>query len=271
MNDILKIMEDLARRAGRIQMERLGHAHKIEYKGSINLVTEVDHECEELIVSGIQKNFPGDDFLAEEGTVGHPPLHPLPSREGKKSKWIIDPLDGTVNYAHGFPFFCVSIALERDGELAAGVIYDPNRDELFAAEKGRGATMNGAHIRVSAAPILKQSLLATGFAYHDYNAGSNEPVANFDNFENFVRRSRAVRRPGSAATDLAWAACGRIDGFWELYLKPWDMAAGAVIIREAGGSVTAFDGGPFDLYGDEILASNGRIHDEMIEVLKAKR
>ena len=180
-------------------------------------------------------------------------------------RWIVDPLDGTVNYAHGFPFFCVSIALEAEGELVAAVTYDPNRHELFAAAKGQGATLNGQAIRVSETSALAEALVATGFAY---NVHEEERFTNLDHFGNFVKRAQAVRRPGSAAIDLAWVACGRIDGFWELFLKPWDWAAGALLIREAGGSVTAFDGGAFELEGPEILASNGRIHGEMQDVLK---
>ena len=170
-----------------------------------------------------------------------------------------------MNYAHRFPFFCCSIALEIAGELAAGVTYDPNRDELFAAARGQGATLNGRPIRVSGTTALDQALVATGFAY---NVHEEERYTNLDHFGNFVKRAQAVRRPGSAAIDLAWVACGRIDGFWELFLKPWDWAAGTLLIREAGGLATAFDGGPFDLYGPQILASNGDIHREMSEVLK---
>lgn len=258
MSEYLEFMSDLARRAGGIQLERLGGLHRIEYKGVINLVTEVDRECEALIVGGIQKRFPKDDILAEEGSG---------RRSASGNRWIIDPLDGTVNFAHGFPFFCVSIALERDGRLEAGVIYDPNRDELFAAERGYGATMNGEAIRVSESGPLRKSLLATGFAY---NVQEGEQLDNLDHFGNFIKTAQALRRPGSAAIDLAWIACGRIDGFWELFLRPWDMAAGVIIIREAGGRVTSFDGADYDLYGTEILASNGRIHGEMVDVLKKR-
>lgn len=261
MTEVLKMMEALARSAGAIQLFCLGNVKQIDYKGSINIVTEVDRKCEELIVSGIMSHFPDDDILAEEGTG---------ARRKSGRRWIIDPLDGTVNYAHGFPFFCVSIALEEKGELQAGVIYDPNREEMFSAEKGRGAKMNGAPVKVSDSCILKQSLVATGFAYHDYNATDDEIVENLDNFGKFIRHARAVRRPGSAAIDLAWVACGRIDGFWELNLKSWDMAAGVLIVKEAGGKVTTFDGAPFDLYGPEVLASNCAIHDEMTGAL-AKR
>jgi len=256
MSDHITVMKDLAKKAGEIQMKGLGRRHKIEYKGEIDLVTEVDKECEALIVGNLEKAFPGYDIIAEEG-----------SGERSKSayRWLIDPLDGTVNYAHDFPFFCVSIALEKDGKLIAGVVYDPNRDEMFEAEKGKGAFCNGKKIQVSDHAPLRKAMLATGFAY---SVHEDEQKNNIDHFANFVTTARAVRRPGSAAIDMAWVGCGRLDGFWEIYLKPWDMAAGVVIIEEAGGIVTAFDGSDYDLYGTEILASNGKVHNEMGEVLK---
>lgn len=255
MRDELSIMSDLARLAGHIQLDGLGKKHDIQYKGVVDIVTEVDRSCEEMIITELLAYFPGDDVLAEEGSG---------RRTSAKRRWIIDPLDGTVNYAHSFPFFCVSIALEEKGELTAGVIYDPNRDELFLAKRGSGATLNGDPIHVSKTNQIRKSLLATGFAY---NVHEGEKRNNLDHFCNFVRAARAVRRPGSAAIDLAWVACGRIDGFWELFLKPWDMAAGVLLIREAGGLVTSFDGSAFDLYGTEVLASNGRVHREMGETL----
>lgn len=255
MIEQLKLMKDVARGAGAIQLKHLGHAGKIEYKGVANIVTAVDKECEAFIVSEFHKHFPDYDVLAEEGSG---------NRSKSEYRWIIDPLDGTVNYAHGFPVFCVSIALERDGHLIAGVIYDPNRDELFSAAIGCGAFMNDSPIGVSKWKAVSESLLATGFAY---NLHEGERRDNMDHFSNFVHASQALRRPGSAAIDLAWVACGRLDGFWELFLKPWDMAAGVVLIREAGGMVTSFKGGEFDLYGVEILVSNGNIHREMMEIL----
>ena len=190
--------------------------------------------------------------------------------ERKESEfcWIVDPLDGTTNYAHQFPFFDVSIGLSKNGELIAGVIFEPNRDEMFAADKGAGATLNGKPINVSKTARLQDSLMATGFAYVDH---SSPRVGNVREFEAFVKTSRAVRRPGAAAVDLAYLACGRLDGFWEPNLKPWDMAAGALIITEAGGRLSTYSGDEFDLYGDEILASNGLIHDEMIEVMTEVR
>jgi len=258
MNETIEMVSEIARGAGRIQLDHFGRVRSVEYKGAIDLVTEVDRECEAFIVGELTRLFPDDDILAEEGAG---------RIEGRERRWIVDPLDGTVNYTHGFPFFCVSIALEVRGELVAGVIFDPNRNELFAAARGLGATLDGDPMSVSKAGALDRSLVATGFAY---NVREETRFDNLDNFARFVKRAQAVRRPGSAAIDLAWLACGRIDGFWEFYLKPWDMAAGVCIIREAGGLVTSFDRSPYDLYGTEILASNDRIHDEMIEVLKLR-
>ncbi len=257
MADYLSVAIDFARRAGKTQMDHLGRVKQIERKGAINLVTEVDKLCEKLIFEGIHSAFPDHDVLGEEG---------IAERRKSEFRWIVDPLDGTTNYAHSFPFFGVSIALEHKEDIVCGVVYDPVRDEIFAAEKGKGATLNGSPVRVSVAPNLKESLLATGFAYSVQEKGRPD---NLDNFEAFIKTALAVRRPGAAAIDLAYVACGRLDGFWELFLKPWDIAAGIIIIREAGGKVTDFDGAPIDVYGTEILASNGKIHKEMIEVLSA--
>lgn len=255
MPDQYELIQDIAKQAGDCQMAYLGNISSIEYKGSIDIVTDVDKRCEELIVNAITKSFPDDAILAEEG-----------SGSQKKSSrcWIVDPLDGTVNYAHGLPIFCVSIALEVDGQIQCAAIYDPNRDEMFSAMRGQGAYLNGDKIGVSSQKIVKQSLLATGFAY---NVHEEESLDNLSHFCNFVKRARAIRRPGSAAIDLAWLASGRMDGFWELFLKPWDMAAGVLILQEAGGTVTDFSGQGFDLYGTEILASNTYIHEEMIDIL----
>jgi len=255
MKNYIEFMSNIARQAGGIQMERLNDAHKIEYKGAINPVTEVDKACESLIVSEIHKRYPKDDILAEEGSG---------NRSESGDRWIVDPLDGTVNYAHKFPFFGVSIALERNGDVIAGVVYDSARDELFSAAKDGGAFLNGEKISVSNIPILNKSLLATGFAY---NVQEEEMLDNLDNFSKFIKIAQAVRRPGSAAIDLAWVACGRIEGFWELFLKPWDTAAGELLIRESGGRVTTFNGKEYKPYDIEILASNGKIHSEMMSIL----
>jgi len=259
MTSVLDKVSEIAKAAGRIQLENLGGVRKVEYKDAWDIVTDVDKRCEEFIVSEIMKSFPGDDILAEESV--------RPAGASAR-RWIIDPLDGTINYSHGFPFFCLAIALEIEGRLNAGVIFDPNRGELFAAEKGKGAYLNGTKISVSKTASLDRSLVVTGFAYSVHR---EDGLTNLDNFASFARRASAVRRPGSACMDQAWIACGRADGFWEMFLKPWDMAAGVAIITEAGGRVSAFDGSEYDLYGTEILASNGKIHDEMIEVLKLRR
>jgi myo-inositol-1(or 4)-monophosphatase len=247
-----------ARKAGRILQKRLGRVKKVDYKGVVNLVTEMDFLSEKIIVSEIRKQHPNHGFLAEEK-----------AREQTVSpyRWIIDPLDGTTNYAHGYPVYGVSIALERQGEIVLGVVYDPSRDELFVAQKGKGARLNGRRIRVSSVPKLSRSLLATGFPYDV----RENPINNFDHFQNFAIRVHAVRRSGSAALDLCYVAAGRFDGFWEMKLGPWDLAAGSLMVQEAGGKVTDFRGRSLGLDGSYVLASNGRIHGEMIKVLKKGR
>ncbi len=255
----LDLAIEMAKEAGRIQLEGLGKVHNVEYKGVTNIVTEVDKKCEAMIVSRINKEFPSHDILAEEGG-------------GRMSKaewrWIIDPLDGTVNYAHTYPLFATSIALEHNGEVVMGVVFEPNRNELYIAEKGSGSTRNGVKIQVSKTDELQKALLDTGFAYNVHEGEKNN---NVNHFINFLLKCRAVRRDGVAAVDLCYVACGRFDGFWELYLNPWDIAAGQLIISEAGGRVTKFDGSPLDIYGPDILVSNGKIHDQMIEVLCQNR
>ncbi|MBI2346517.1 MAG: inositol monophosphatase [Deltaproteobacteria bacterium] len=251
----LALAIELARAAGKIQLDRLGKVHQVEYKGTIDLVTEVDKQCERMIVDGIRRHFPDHDVLAEEGTG---------ERSSSANRWIVDPLDGTVNYAHGYPLFCVCIALEQAGQLDLGVVYEPNRDELFVAQRGKGATCNGRPIHVSATSSLIEAMLATGFAY---GREAGELAVNIPPWNQFLMRTRAVRRDGVAGADLCYLACGRFDGFWEHYLKPWDIAAGTLIVQEAGGRVTMFDGRPLDIYGTEILASNGALHGTMMEVL----
>lgn len=248
---------ELAKEAGHIQLKAMGAAHHIEYKGKgvANIVTEVDKKCEELIFGRIHKEYPSHEFLGEEGGL---------LKTKSEYKWIVDPLDGTVNYAHGYPLFATSIALEYKNEIILGVVYEPNRDELFAAQKGAGATLNGRRIRVSKTVELRKALLDTGFAY---NVHEGEQRNNVNNFVNFLFKARAIRRDGVAASDLCYVACGRFDGFWELYLRPWDIAAGQLIVTEAGGRVSSFNGSPLDVYGNEILATNGALHEQMIEVL----
>jgi len=245
---------ELAREAGALQRAKLWQPIKIEHKGTIDLVTEVDKASEELLVGGLQQTFPEHDFLAEENDYGS---------RGASHKWIIDPLDGTTNFAHGFPWFAVSMALEIEGEVCLGIIYHPMMNELFCAVKGEGAELNGTRLQVSKRAPLQNSLLATGFPYDSATDREN----NFAHFVNFQMSCRGIRRAGAAALDLAYVAAGRIDGFWESKLKPWDVAAGELLVREAGGRVTAFDGAAYSVYNHRIVASNGLIHEEMLAML----
>jgi len=255
MEKYLNRAVELAREAGELQRARLWTALKIEHKGTIDLVTEVDKASEALLVGGLQQTFPEHDFLAEENDYGS---------RGASHKWIIDPLDGTTNFAHGFPWFAVSMALEIDGEVCLGIIYHPMMNELFCAVKGEGAELNGTRLQVSKRAPLQNCLLATGFPYDSATDREN----NFVHFINFQMSCRGIRRAGAAALDLAYVAAGRIDGFWESKLKPWDVAAGGLLVREAGGRVTAFDGADYSVYKHRIVASNGWIHDEMLTMLE---
>ncbi|HCU25638.1 MAG TPA: inositol monophosphatase [Deltaproteobacteria bacterium] len=255
MSEFIESAAQACRLAGELQREGLKRARHIEYKGSINLVTDVDRASEQAIVDLLQGKYPQHDILAEEGSG---------RRKDSEYKWIIDPLDGTTNYAHGYLLFCISIALEYRGEIIGAAVYEPNRDEMFLAEKGSGASLNGEKIRVSQVEDLNRALLVTGFAYNVRETSNN----NLNHFENFLMKAQAIRRDGVAAIDLCYVAAGRYDGFWELNLFPWDVAAGALMIQEAGGLVSDFRGGAFDVYAKEMLASNGRLHNSMIETLK---
>ena len=247
----------LACEAGALQRARYGSVLEIRTKSAeVDLVTEVDHACEKLVVDGIARERPDDAVLAEEGGVR--------GREDAAVRWVIDPLDGTTNYAHGYPRFCVSIGVERDGEPAVGVVYDPLMDELFEAVRGGGARRNGRPVRVSREPELGRALLATGFAY-DRRRSEQDNVAQF---AAFLKAARALRRDGSAALDLCYVAAGRLDGYWELKLSPWDVAAGGLLVAEAGGRVSDLDGGSGWRAGREVVASNGAIHDAMLRVLE---
>ena len=250
---------EAAKQAGKFLKNHLGRARDIQRKAGQerNLVTEIDKQSEQIIIGTIKRRYPAHDILAEESG----------SKEGKRSryKWVIDPLDGTTNFTHGLPVYCVSIAAEYDGELVLGVIYDPNFDELFTAEKGKGAFLNGRRISSSKTPLLKESLLVTGFPY---NVAEN-PGHAVEHFVHFLMNAQAVRRMGSAAIDLAYVAAGRYDGFWEVALNPWDVAAGALLVLESGGSITDFSGNPFSIYKKEVLASNGLVHPQMVELLKS--
>ena len=244
-----------AKEAGRIQKLHFGHIHKVEYKGEINPVTHVDKLCEQAIVQMIKDSFPEHDLLTEESDF---------EGKGSRWRWIIDPLDGTTNYLHGFHCFSVSIGLEVDGEVKLGVVYYPLLDELFHAEKGEGAYLNGKRIFVSHTYPLDRGFLCTGFPY-DVRERADLYLRYF---RQFIIKSFAVRRLGSAAIDLCYLAAGRFDGFWELGLHPWDVAASSLIITEAGGRVTDFQGQPFNIYSEEILASNGLIHEEMLQTIQ---
>ena len=218
----------------------------------------MDHRAEAAVIEILETAFPDHGILTEESK----------GREGSGSyRWILDPLDGTTNYAHGYPFFCVSLALEKDGQIIWGIIYDPLREELFAAEAGRGATVNGKALQVSATRHIQQSFLCTGFPY-DMRESLED---NLRYFSRFAKTVQAIRRDGSAALDLCYVAMGRFDGFWEMKLNPWDVAAGSLIVTEAGGRVTDFSGNHFSIHGQEILASNKLIHDEMLRVLSLQR
>lgn len=246
---------EAARIAGTILREHARTGFRVEHKDTVNLVTDADRRAEQAVVDVIKKAYPTHHILAEEQGL----------RAGRESpyKWVIDPLDGTTNFAHGFPAYCVSIGLEYRGRGILGIVLDPTRQELFVAEADQGASLNGTPLRVSRTAALDRALLVTGFAYDIRESTQN----NLDHFARFALRAQGIRRTGSAALDLCYVAAGRFDGFWEIKLHPWDTAAGALIVVEAGGRVTDFKGGRFSIYGQEIVASNGLVHDEMLAVL----
>jgi myo-inositol-1(or 4)-monophosphatase len=256
VSEPLDIAVEAARQAGAFLRSRFGTRPAVSYKGSpTNLVTEMDRGAEAIIVEAIRRRFPGHCILAEESGA-------LPGTE--PHRWIVDPLDGTTNYAHGFPIYGVSIAFELDGDLEVGVIYDPSREELFVAERGRGAALNGVPLRVSATPALGESLLGTSYP-NDIRAA---PRDNLPEHAGLMHRCRSVRSIGSAVLGLAAVAAGRLDGYWEQRLGAWDVAAGALLIREAGGTVTAVGGARLDLAAPSITASNGLVHREIVAALK---
>ena len=249
---------EIVLRAGEIQLSRRESGFQIDKKGTIDLVTEVDLECEKMCRAVLAERFPHHDILAEELSSG--PGQPRTSRY----RWVFDPLDGTTNYAHGLPVFCASLALEIDGRAEVGAIYDPTRKELFTGERGQGAFVNGTRLRVSETRSLLDALLVTGFPYDVHE----RLVPLLAMFGAFLGEARAVRRLGSAALDLCYVAAGRFDGFWEQTLKPWDVAAGALIVEEAGGRITGMDGSQFDPAAAHLVASNGQIHEAMLDVIK---
>lgn len=256
---MLNFAVQMARDAGRILVDRQGRSLKVSSKGDINLVTEADLAAEKFIIERIRSYYPRHAILAEESGASNG----AETGAASEWKWIIDPLDGTTNYAHGYPCFCVSIAVERAGKIEIGVVYDPVRNEMFAAERGQGATLNERAIRVSDVDDLNSAMLCTGFPY---DVRERPDFAR--HFTSFTMRAQAVRRDGSAALDLAFVACGRFDGFWEDGLNPWDVAAGVLLIAEAGGMVTDFNSEPLSIYTPRVLASNGLIHEAMMGVLR---
>jgi myo-inositol-1(or 4)-monophosphatase len=248
---------DLARKSGALLKEMFSNKHQIHYKGDINIVTEADKMSENLIIQEIRRKFPEHGILSEESDAI--------AGDGKM-RWIIDPLDGTTNYAHGYPVFCVSIALENEGEVVLGVVYDPMREEMFTAVRGEGAYLNDKKLAVSSVNNLSRSLLATGFPYDIRESKEN----NLDYFNAMAVNVQAIRRAGAAALDLAYLAAGRFDGFWELKLKPWDTAAGCLLVTEAGGVISDIAGNKWHLQSPNLLASNGLIHEQIKKVLSFK-
>jgi myo-inositol-1(or 4)-monophosphatase len=255
---LLNFAIQTARDAGRLLAERFGRTLQVTNKSELDLVTESDLASERLIIDRIKTYYPRHAILAEESGASTPE-----DRETESEwLWIIDPLDGTTNYAHGYPCFCVSMGLQHKGRMEVGVIYDPMRDEMFTAERGVGASLNGRRIQVSATPGLGGALLCTGFPY---DVRERSEFAR--HFANFIMNAQGVRRDGAAALDLAYVACGRFDGFWEEGLKPWDVAAGALLVEEAGGRVSNYAGEPLSIYVPPIVASNGLLHEQMMHVL----
>lgn len=249
---LLNQVLDTSVKAGEFIRQRVGKIRHLSFKSSINLVTDIDKDSQSLIIKNLKKILPEADFLAEEEKKHH-------NRPYKQFRWIIDPLDGTTNFVHGFPFFCVSIALQENADIILASVYDPLRKELFYAIKDKGSFLNKNRIYVSKTKKLKKSMVATGFSYKFDHSNDN----NIANFVKFLLSSQAVRRAGSAALDLCYVACGRFDGFWELDLNPWDTAGGMLIVREAGGKVTNFKGIEYSFNDKQILAANSLIHRQM--------
>jgi myo-inositol-1(or 4)-monophosphatase len=257
LDDILRFAVETAHEAGALIREHFGSVNQVDFKGAVNPVTEVDHAAEQLIVSRLRVRFPDHNILGEESGESGEAVGTL--------NWLVDPIDGTNNFAHGVPHFCVSIGLRSGDRTLVGAVYDPLKEEMFAAYRGGGVTLNGQPVQVSTVARLADAFLATGFPY-------SRRVASFNNvqlLDHFLRRSQGVRRMGSAALDMAYVACGRFDGFWEPQLSPWDVSAATLLVEEAGGRMSDFSGGrAYLLSGEEVVASNSRIHDEMLIVLR---
>lgn len=256
-NPMIQLAIEAALEAGKFLKESIGKVQQVERKfgQETNLVTEIDKKSEEIIIDAIRRKHPHHDFLAEES-----------GSHNKESeyRWIIDPLDGTLNFTHGVPLYSVSIAVEERGEIVAGVVYEPNTEELFTAEKGKGAFLNKKLIQVSKVDTLIESLLVTGFPY----TIRDNPGNAVQHFVNLLMKAQGIRRLGSAAVDLSYVACGRFEGFWEVSLSPWDMAAGILLVEEAGGRFTDFHGLPSTIYTKQVLATNGLIHEKVVEILE---
>ncbi len=253
INQLITNAGDIAKQAGALIIELSSQDRRISYKSARDMVTEVDQASEDFIVSEISRRFPDHEILAEEGGIS--------TQNHSHYRWIIDPLDGTTNFVHGFPVFAVSIGIEYDGQLTVGAVYDPNRDELFTAGLGQGASLNGNPIRVSETVDLGKSLLATGFSYFN----DDYFKLNMELWASIYGKTQGLRRAGAAAIDLAWLACGRLDGLWEFSLKPWDIAAGALLVTEAGGITSGPQGEALDLKQGHIIAANPHIHPEIIK------
>ncbi|UCF70038.1 MAG: inositol monophosphatase [candidate division WOR-3 bacterium] len=258
LTSTLRFTADLAKSVGDRIAKNAVRQIRVSFKGEVDLVTQFDKQAQDLIVNAMTEEYPEYGVLSEEN---------VSTGKGRPVRWIVDPLDGTTNFAHGLPIWAISIALEVEKAVVLGVVYDPTRKEIFTAIINRGARLNGRRIYVSTTRKIGHSLLVTGFPYDIRRTKNN----NLRQFGAFAVRARAVRRLGSAALDLCYTACGRFDGYWELKLSPWDQAAGSLILREAGGRVTDFAGRKFSIYGDEVLGTNGLIHGQMMSVLKRRR
>lgn len=255
VSDILELTETIARKAGAILREGYGNVHHIEQKGVINLVTEFDKQSEEIILSAIQREFPDHAILAEESGR---------NQTISEYQWVVDPLDGTTNFAHGIPHFAVTIALYKNNSPIVGVTYDPLRNEMFSAESGCGAMLNNHPVHASHRTNLAQAVISTNFPY-DLRTNSRNNLAQFTQFQ---LRTRAVRHLASSALDCAWTAMGRFDGYWEFGVQPWDIGAGVLLVREAGGRVTLINGDEYRLSNDTIVVSNGWLHEQILRVLQ---
>ena len=256
-HQITEFAKKLSVRAGKLVKAGLNQHLRVEYKGRINPVTQIDLASEKLITQSIAKAFPDHAIVAEEGSD---------SNFASDYVWLVDPLDGTVNFAHGFPVYCISIGVQYRGKAIAGAVFDPERDELFWSEKGKGAWLNKSRINVSNETRLERALLATGFAYDIGTSKKN----NLGYFARMAKKAQGIRRPGSAAIDLCWLAAGRVDAFWELKLCPWDTAAASLIVTEAGGKLSRVDGSPYSIFGPDLLASNTHLHKAMQKALHAR-